>query len=159
VVVLEPTGVNAEAFAWARENGRDPVSIEVVNRFPTSRYATIVNYRRLLITKGDPNEVVRLMDKKLYPMPLSVPDPKSPDGWRKIPSSEEMAQWQLECGETLLRNDPEFPYLREVRLSMAVSYAALGLRTQATRTLKDLAKETGTEEAEWASKFLGLKGW
>ena len=159
VTVLNPTGVNAEAFAWAKENHLDPVSIEVVNHFPTSRYATIVNYRNLLITNSDPSEIVRLMDKKLYPLPLSVPDPKSRDGWRTPPGSEEMARWQLECGEKLLRDDPDFPYLREVRLSMAVSYAALGLRTQSTRILKEIAEETGTEEGEWASKFLALKGW
>ena len=157
--VDEPSGVDAEALEWARENGHSPVSVEVATKFPTSRYGALVVWRLLTIRDGDPEQLKDSMAKGLYPGRSSVPDPSSPNGQRVVNAGEDMARWRIEHGERLLREQPAFPYERDVRLSIAVSYAVVGNKEKATQLLKALAKQEAVPESVWARRFLALQGW
>ncbi len=159
VSVVEPTGVDREALQWARQHGHHPVSTEVGGKFPTSHYAALVTWQSLTLHGGDPEQISDYMKQGFHPGRHTVPDASSPDGQRRISAGEEMARWRIEHGTRLLRERPEFPYEREVRLSVAVSYAALGQREQAMRLLSVLQDESGTPESEWASRFVALQGW
>ena len=159
VVVREPVGVDAEALAWARENGHHPVSIEVEGKFPTSYYGALMVWQRLTLHDGTPEQIADSIQKGFYPGRYSIPDASSHEGQRTVSAGEEMARWRIEHGERLLREQPDFPHEREVRLSVAVSYAALGQKDQAMRLLNAIRNGTGTPESQWASRFLTLQGW
>ncbi len=160
VSVEEPTGVDAEAFRWAKEHGHAPVSVEVANEFPSSYYAAFLTWQLLLtIRDSDPEYVKGGIEKGQYPPWRSVPDPTGSNGWRSVSKGEDMARWRIEQGERLLREHPDFPYGRDVRLSVAVSYAVLAQREHATRLLRALAGEKGSPEGQWAERFLALQGW
>jgi hypothetical protein len=70
-----------------------------------------------------------------------------------------MARWRIEQGERLLREQRDFPYERDVRLSVALSYAAIGNEAKASQLLNAPKIETGTPESHWAARFLTLQGW
>jgi len=159
IAVNEPTGIDAEALGWAREHGHDPAfSVEVANAFPDSRYADWAVWKLLSIHGGKPEQLKEAMERGFYPGWNSVPDPSSPDGRRTVNAGEDMARWRIEQGERLLRKG-NFPYARDVRLSVAVSYAAIGNKEKAVQLLNSLKSETGTPESQWAAGFLALQGW
>ncbi len=157
--VSEPVGIDAQALRWAREHGHYPVSLEVANEFPSSRYAALAVWPLLTIHDGDPEQVKEYIDKGFYPGRSSVPDPSSPDGRRTVSRGTDMASWRIEHGERLLREQQNFPYERDVRLSVAVGYAVLGKKDQAMRLLNALEDEAGTPESQWATRFKTLQGW
>lgn len=159
VSVAEPTGVDAEALGWARDHRHHPVSVEVEHQFPTSYYAALMVGQRLTLHGGTPEQVADSIAQGSYPGRYSIPDASSPAGQRSASAGEEMARWRIEHGERLLREQPDFPREREVRLSVAVSYAALGKKDQALHLLNAIRNETGTRESHWASRFLTLQGW
>lgn len=159
VSVIEPTGVDAEALRWARQPGHHAVSVEMANEFPSSRYAALVVWQLLTIHHGSPEQVKEGVDRGFYPGRSSVPDPSSPDGRRTVNAGGNMARWRIEEGERLLRERKDFPYERDVRLSVAVSYAAIGNKEKATEQLNALKSEKGTPESQWAARFLTLQGW
>lgn len=70
-----------------------------------------------------------------------------------------MARWRVEHGERLLREQKDFPYERDIRLSVAVGHAALGSKEKSQEMLRLLAGEKETVEGEWAQRFLVLQGW
>jgi len=159
VSVEEPQGIDGKAFRWARRHGYHPLSVEVANEFPSSRYGALVVWKSLSIVDGDPSQIAEYLDKGFYPGRGSVPDPSSPDGQRIIDAGEDMARWRIEQGERLLLEKRTSPYDRDVRLSVAVSYTAIGEKDKATRLLEALASDTGTPESEWAERFLIVQGW
>lgn len=157
--VEEPQGVDAEALAWARKEGHHPVSVEVANEFPSSRYTARVVWQLVTIHDASPEQLKESMDRGFYPGRSSVPDPSSPDGRRAVNTGEDMARWRIEQGERLLREQRDFPYERDVRLSVALSYAAIGNEAKASQLLNAPKIETGTPESHWAARFLTLQGW
>lgn len=159
IAVKEPYGIDAEALQWARQHGHAPISVQVANQFPSSRYAALTVWWSLTTVNTDPEHTRSLIAKGLYPGSNSVPDPGSPNGWRSVNKGEDMARWRIEQGERLLREQQDFPYERDVRLSIAVSYAVLGNKEKATQLLRALAKEARVPESPWAERFLALQGW
>lgn len=159
ISVKDPVGIDAEALRWARQQKDSPVSIEVANKFPESRYAALLIGRRMTIGDAQPEYVKGLIEKGGYPPLDSVPDPSFPNGWRSINTAEEMARWLIDQGESLLRNQQGFPYERDVRLAVALSYAAIGNKEKSTELLNAIKSEKGTPEGQWAARFLALQGW
>jgi hypothetical protein len=157
--VEEPSGVDAEALEWAREHGYRPVSVKVASKFPTSRYGALVVWQALTLHDGTPEQIVDSINKGFYPGRYTVPDASSANGQRTVNAGKDMARWRVEHGERLLRDQPDFPHAREVRLSVAVSYAVLGGKEEATELLTALKNETGTPQGRWAERFLALQGW
>jgi hypothetical protein len=159
VTVQEPHAVDADAFAWARANGHDPVSVQVARQFPASSYAALLIWRSLMVGAWSPEDVHKLMSRGQYPAWSSVPDPASPDGWRSVDQGRDMAQWRVEQGERILRDRPHFPYEAGVRLSVGLSYAALGKEAKAKKLLTAVAAREASPEAKWAASYLSLRGW
>jgi hypothetical protein len=153
VHVLEPTGADAIALAWAREHKLDPRSIEVINRFPESRYAALVIYDHVALGATSAAETKRLLAQKKLPRWSSLPDPEAPDGWRGM-DGPELARWQIAWADRVLARQPDFPYLDGVRVVAATSRLALGKSEEAHRILTELAKRADSREGQWASEFL-----
>lgn len=159
VSVDDPVGIDEQAFRWAQEHGHSPLSVEVANNFPSSRYGALVVWQSLTIHDGSPEHIKDFVEKGFYPGRSSVPDASSPNGRRSVSAGEDMARWRIEQGERLLREQENFPYEQDVRLSVAVSYAAVGEKDKATELLQELKSEEGSRESRWAEHFLTLQGW
>lgn len=151
--VKEPTGVDAEALAWAKSIDEHPLSIKVINKFPTSTYAALVVYGKINLEGTDPVTVRGLIEKGQFPAWNSVPDPASPDGWTSLHGAE-FARWQVQQAEQILREHPEFPCAGQLRLVAAVNSLSLGMKQQGMNVLRDLARRPEKTEGAWAKSFL-----
>jgi hypothetical protein len=155
IQVTEPTGIDAEALTWARSMEEHPFSIKVINKFPTSTYAALVIYGKISLADRDPATLKKLIDQGRFPAWNSVPDPASPDGWSSL-SGAELASWQVQQAERILREHPDFPYAGQLRLVIGVSSLRLGMEDRGLTVLQDLAKHADKAEGAWAKTFLSL---
>lgn len=146
--IKEPMGIDAEAIAW-REGS--PMHVGLLSRFPTSEYAAFFVYGKSRHIDGaDPVKTRSLIGRGLYPGPNSVPDG---DRWKSL-NSASYARWQVEWGQRVLREHPNFPFRDEVRAAVALSQMSLGEQTAALGALTEIAEKGSTETAAWARAFL-----
>jgi hypothetical protein len=155
IVVRQPTGVDAEVIS--RSNGFSPMSLRVLMEFPTSEYAALVWYESLRRDTADPVRTRSLIERHLYPGFSSVPDPKSPEGWRNLDSNG-AAKWQIDWGERVLREHPSFVYRDEIRVLVAVSQMSLGMSEESRKTLDAVAANESTAAGRWSKSFLPAPG-
>ena len=150
--IKEPVGIDAEAIEWAKGS---PMHVELLDEYPTSEYAAFfIHGYSARLDKADPAKVGSLIARGAYPGSASVPDR---DGWRSL-SSEDVARWQIEWGQRILREHPEFPFRDEIRTSVALAQMSLGNRTEARKTLNEIAKRGSTRAAVWVKAFLEVEG-
>jgi hypothetical protein len=149
-VVKQPTGLDAEAIAWAKGS---PMGVDVLKTFPGSEYAALLWYGHARLDTANPIKVRSLIDRRLYPHQNSVPDPTSPNGWSSL-DSEGVARWQILWGERVLREHPSFAYRDEVRVVVALSQLSLGMKAPTQKTLDALAANDRTAMGRWSKAFL-----
>jgi hypothetical protein len=155
IVVRQPTGADAKVISWT--NGFSPLTLMVLQDFPTSEYAALVWYGSLRLDTADPVKTRSLIERHLYPGPNSVPDPTSPDGWRSL-DSDGVARWQIAWGERVLREHPSFPYRDEVGVLVALSQMSLGMKEEARKTLDAVAAHANPAAGRWSKSFLAASG-
>jgi len=146
--IKEPVGIDAEAIAWAEGS---PMHVELLGKFPTSEYAAFFVYgKSRRIDGADPVKTRSLIERGLYPGPNSVPDGH---GWKSL-NSEGYARWQVEWGQRVLRDHPDFPFRDEIRAAVGLAQMSLGEQTASLEALTDIAEKGNAEAAAWTRAFL-----
>ncbi len=146
--VKEPVGIDAEVVAWAKGS---PMKVELLGEFPASEYAAFFVYgKSRRIDKVEPGETRSLIERGLYPGPNSVPHET---GWKSV-SSEAYARWQIEWGQRVLREHPEFPFRDEIEVAVALARMSVGERKEALTTLKGIVDKGKVDTAAWVKVFL-----
>jgi len=148
--IKQPTGADAEAVAWAHGN---PMSAEILKAFPESEYAALLWYGKSRLDGADPAEIRVRIERGLFPGPNSVPDPRSPNNWSSLDSAD-VARWEIEWGERVLREHPSFVYRDEVRVVIALSEISLGQKEKGMQMLRDIATKQNAAAGQWSKTFL-----
>lgn len=155
--VVAPTGVDEQVWTWAKETDKSPFSVESMRRFPSSRYTALALYPHINIEVADPAKVRALILQGNFLASDAVPEPSSPDGWASL-AGRDLAQWRIKHAESILRDQPKFPYAGQLKLAIGINKLAVGNRESGEAMLKDLAVASGTSEGAWARRFLAADG-
>jgi len=155
--VNDPSGVDAQALTWARENNDTPMSWRVVKLFPSSYYAALALLPYIDIGKADPGKVKTAIELGRFLEWGSVPDSDTPDGWASL-SGTELAGWRIERAERILRDHPKVRFAGQLKLAIGVNQIAAGKVSGGRKLLRQLANQPETPEGGWARLFLGVEG-
>jgi len=155
--VNEPGGVDAQALAWSREHNDSPFCRAALKTFPSSRYAAIALLPHIDVVRSEPRKVKTSIEREIFLVTRSVPDPDAPDGWRSL-WGPDLARWSIEHAERILREHPDFSYAGQLRLAIGINQIAAGKESDGRKLLRQLADHPDTREGAWAKEFLGANG-
>jgi hypothetical protein len=159
--IVQPIGEDAEIYSLLIQNNyigdileyRD--LIHILKKYPTSTYSAWVLFPYLgEIQRRDPEKVKQLLEKNLYPISNSVPDPDS-GNWKEM-RAKDLARWQIKWSESILMNHPDFAYAKSLKLLIAIDSIVIGEKNKGKNLLLEISKEKDIAESQWAQKFLSI---
>jgi hypothetical protein len=166
----EPSGNDLEAWQYAskKSQAEDPLQKmvetcgalskpEILKLYPDSMYASWIVWEKIDDPlRFDPQALSQLIKEGEFPDSNSVPDPESARGWQDIRSGKAMAEWQLNWGERILRNHPDFPLTERLHLAVALNKLVLNDKAGGQAILTELSTHD-SEIGKWSKQFLELK--
>ncbi|OGF68253.1 MAG: hypothetical protein A2Y62_02380 [Candidatus Fischerbacteria bacterium RBG_13_37_8] len=128
----------------------------ILHEYPASTYAAwIITQSIEMLEKWEPQRIKTLIEKNKFPIWNSVPDANSVDGYQGK-SGRKKAEWEIQWAELIIKDHPDFPFVRRLQLVIAVDSIVIGDKEKGFKILKDIAKKTAIDEGKWAQEFLSL---